>query len=240
MARLKVAGWQLPHLRGKQVFLALCLGGYGAGLINHGEQYPVLFSALIPTPHSSPCTHGPAWDSSCGAGNCPELQQPPHGPHTPSRRETLPYPLPRWACPSPIIAASCHTARSRFPLVLPAPFLPYTHPLEHSLQFSACMSHHPQSSTLLTPHSAELKGFLRFHSGTWCQWPYLLTASFTVCRLAVKCWLSQSRSFCALLFLLNSYCLAQRTQSKHAEDCAKHTYAWVENWVDGWGGRVKG
>lgn len=80
MARLKVAGWQLPHLRGKQVFLAPCLGGYGAGLINHGEQYPVLFSALIPTPHSSPCTHGPAWDSSCGAGNCPELQQPPTWP----------------------------------------------------------------------------------------------------------------------------------------------------------------
>lgn len=151
--------------------------------------------------------------------------------HAQQEGDPLPA-LPSWACPSPI-AASCHTARSRFPLVLPAPFRPYTHPLEHSPQFSACMSHHPQSSTLQTPHSAEPKGFLRFHSFLG-QWPYLLPASFTVCRLAMKCWLSQSRGFCALLFLLNSSCLAQRTQSKHAENCAKHTYAWMENWVDGW------
>lgn len=36
---VRVAGRQLPHLRGKQVFLALCLWGSGSGLINHGEQH---------------------------------------------------------------------------------------------------------------------------------------------------------------------------------------------------------
>lgn len=109
MAWLKVAGWQLPHLRGKQVFLAPCLGGYGAGLINHGEQYPVLFPTLIPTPYSSPCSSGPAWDSSCRVGNCPKLRQPPHGPHTPSRRETPPLTPVSPAGPAPsLTATSCH------------------------------------------------------------------------------------------------------------------------------------
>lgn len=50
MAWLKVAGWQLPRLRGKQVFLAPCLGGSGTGLINHGEQHQVLVFILTPTP----------------------------------------------------------------------------------------------------------------------------------------------------------------------------------------------
>lgn len=224
MAWLKVAGWQLPHLRGKQVFLAPCLGGYGAGLINHGEQYPVLLPTLIPTPYSSPCSSDPAWDSSCRVGNCPELRQPPTWPsHT--QQEGDPPHLPSWACPVPhcyllplLLPDSSHTARSRFPLVLPALFLPYTHPLEHSLQFSAFMSHHPQSLASQTSHSAEAKGFPTISlspSGTWRQ----------VMALSVDGFLH----FCVLLFLLNSYCRAQRTQRKHAEDCAKHMYAWVEN-----------
>lgn len=46
---VEVAGWQLPHLRGKQVFLALALGS-GSSLINHGEQHRVWFLVLVPTP----------------------------------------------------------------------------------------------------------------------------------------------------------------------------------------------
>lgn len=105
MAWLKVAGWQLPRLRGKQVFLAPCLGGSGTGLINHGEQHQVLVFFLIPTP--TPLLFSLP---SCRAGNCPEPQQP---------RMALTQP----PCTLPhccllllllLLLASSHTARSGF------------------------------------------------------------------------------------------------------------------------------
>lgn len=100
MAWLKVAGWQLPHLRGKQVFLAPCLGGYGTGLINHGEQYPVLFSASSPPPTpvlvlmAQPGTAAAELETAQSCGSPHVVLTRPAGGRPSSRSPQLGLPLP--------------------------------------------------------------------------------------------------------------------------------------------------
>lgn len=127
MAWLKVAGWQLPRLRGKQVFLAPCLGGSGTGLINHGEEHQVLVFILVPTPM-------PALFSLPSLGYQLQSWKPlrataaPHGPHLASLMQSCTLPQ---CCLLRLWLASSHT------VVSSGPFLP----TEHYLQVPASLSH---------------------------------------------------------------------------------------------------
>lgn len=176
MAWLKVAGWQLPRLRGKQVFLAPCLGGSGTGLINHGEQHQVLVFILIPTP--TPLLF--SWPS-CRAGNYRERATAArHGPHTASL--CPPSLLP----PLPAAAAACFWPHSqlRLPLVLLSHSCPHTCLLEHYLQLPAFSPHLKalphKSIRLLSSRTSQTSFALSFRDLALAPRPYVLVTYFIV------------------------------------------------------------
>lgn len=62
--RADVAGWQLPHRGGKQVFLARGLGALAlSSLITANSTEPGSWGWSPPPPQ--PCPHSPDWNTSC-------------------------------------------------------------------------------------------------------------------------------------------------------------------------------